>query len=84
MPDAPSREYLLKIEKLKALRVARTVGEAPGEQECADLRRERVSIPGIWNALPEFVRPCSTIRAFWSLIKPMFETGKCRRRTLYV
>jgi len=79
-----TREYRIKVENLKGLLVYRAVGGSPDEREYADLRRELVAVPIVWNALPEFVRRCSTIREFWYFIKPMFETDKHRRRTEYL
>lgn len=81
-----THEYLLKVERLKELLVERATGGEPATapKEYADLRRELVKSPTIREALPEFVRRCTTIREFWGFIKDMFETEKYRRRTEYL
>jgi hypothetical protein len=84
MPENATYRYLLKVERLKELLVTRANGGTPDEKEYADLRRELVTILPIREALPEFVRRCTTIREFWHFIKDMFETGKYRRRTEYL
>jgi hypothetical protein len=84
MPEDATHKYLLKVERLKELLVTRANGGTPDEKEYADLRRELVTIQPIREALPEFVRRCTTIREFWHFIKNMFETEKYRRRTEYL
>jgi len=84
MSEDATREYLLKVEKLKEMLVSRATGGEPDQQLYVVLRRELVSIAPIRDALPDFVRKCGTIREFWNFIKPMFETDKYRQRTEYL
>lgn len=86
MTEDAMQEYLLKVERLKELLVERATGGEPATaaKEYADLRRELVRTMPIRDALPEFVRRCTTIREFWNFIKDMFETEKYRRRTEYL
>lgn len=84
MAEDATHKYLLKVERLKELLGERANGGTPDEKEYSNLRRELVSIQPIRDALPEFVRRCTTIREFWNFIKDMFETEKYRRRTEYL
>ncbi len=84
MLEDATHKYLLKIERLKELLVMRANGGTPDEKEYSDLRRELVTIEPIREALPDFVRRCTTIREFWNFIRDMFETEKYRRRTEYI
>jgi nucleoside phosphorylase len=84
MIEGASGEYLLKVDRLKELLVARANGREADEREYSTLRRELMAIPVIRGALPAFVRDCGTIREFWNFIKPMFETNKYRQRTEFL
>src|SRR4051812_47047299 len=84
MDEDATHKYLLKVERLKELLVERANGGTPDEKEYSNLRRVLVTIQPIRDALPEFVRRCTTIREFWNFIKDMFETEKYRRRTEYL
>jgi len=84
MAEDATHMYLLKVERLKELLVERANGGTPDEKEYSNLRRELVAIQAIRDALPEFVRRCTTIREFWNFVKDMFDTEKYRRRTEYL
>jgi hypothetical protein len=78
MPSKP--DLLSTAESLKALLVARAVGDQSGtDQEYKSLRTLLLAAPSTKAKLPPFVATCRTLHEFWGFIQPKFPTYQERR-----
>ncbi len=75
-------ETLIKAETLKALLVARAVGQQPDGEEYVRLRSELMKDHLAKTRLPRFIKHCRTIPEFWAFIQPQFASYRERQRFL--
>jgi hypothetical protein len=80
---APKPNLLSVAERLKALLVARGVGDQSGsDEEFASLRAALLGTPSVKAKLPDFVVTCRTMYEFWGFIQPKF--ARYQERRLYL
>ena len=77
-------ELLVKIESFKNVLISRALGTSQREVEYETLRRSLLHTTRVACQLPQFVRTCQTLNAFWEMIRQEYKVPAERKRRIQV
>jgi hypothetical protein len=79
-----NQELIEKLEILQNIMIASVTGEVSDNAQYTEIRNELFGIPGMKEALPSFVRTCTSLAQFWAHVKREGDMPRYADRREYV